>query len=113
MSKEGKAVKVARHGFSMPEEVFVAWVEECEKEGEAISLTAKKIHLVGLKESIEKEKSLGQMEIRESHPKLDWDEKRKETRVVNPFAEWALYPPQVTIPEEMKKRGRPRKSNQD
>src|SRR5438128_12289131 len=42
LSKEGKAVKVARHGFSMPEDEFVAWVEECGKEGKAIALTAKK-----------------------------------------------------------------------
>jgi len=111
LSKEGKAVKVARHGFSMPEDEFVAWVEECEKEGEAIPLTAKKIHLVGLKEAIEKDKALGQMEIRESHPKLDWDQKRKETQVVNPFAEWALYPPQPSVPERMRERGRPRKKN--
>jgi len=111
LSKEGKAVKVARHGFSMPEDEFAAWVEECKKEGEAIPLTAKKIHLVGLKEAIEKAKTLGQMEIHESHPKLDWDQKRKETRTVNPFAEWAVYPPQSEMPEKMMKRGRPRKNN--
>src|SRR2546428_458714 len=66
---------------------------------------------VGLKESIEKGKTLGQMEMRESHPKLDWDQKRKETRVVNPFAGWAVYPPQPEMPEKMMKRGRPRKNN--
>ena len=95
----------------MPEEEFLAWVEECEKRGEAIPLTAKKTHLVGLKETIEKGKTLGQTEIRESHPKLDWDQKRLETRVVNPFAEWALYPPQPEVPEKMRERGRPRKNN--
>ena len=111
LSKEGKAVKVARHGFSMPEEEFVSWVEECRKKGEAIALEARKTHLVGLKEAIEKGKALGQMEIRESHPKLDWDQKRLAIRHVNPFAEWALYPPQPAVPEKMRERGRPRKNN--
>ena len=95
----------------MPEEEFVSWVEECEKKGEAIALEARKTHLVGLKEAIEKGKALGQMEIRESHPKLDWDQKRLAIRDVNPFAEWALYPPQPAVPEKMRERGRPRKNN--
>src|SRR2546422_1423746 len=111
LSKDGNPVKVARHGFQLPEQEFVSWVDKSVEKGEAIPLTAEKVHLVGLKEAIEKEKTLGQMEIRESHPKLDWDQKRKETRVVNPFAEWALYPPQPSVPEKMRERGRPRKNN--
>jgi len=111
LSKNGKVVKAARHGFSMPEEEFLAWVEECEKKGEAIPLTAKKTHLVGLKETIEKGKTLGQTEIRESHPTLDWDQKRLAAREVNPFSEWALFPPQPEMPERMRERGRPRKNN--
>jgi len=89
----------------------VTWVTSSIERGEAVPLTARKTHLVGLKEVIEKGKTLGQTEIRESHPKLDWDQKRKETRVVNPFAEWALYPPQPSVPERMRERGRPRKNN--
>jgi len=109
--KEGNVVKEARGGFQMPEAEFVSWVTESVERGEAIPLTAKKIHLVGLKEVIEKGKTLGQTEIRESHPKLDWDQKRLATKEINPFAEWALYPPQPSVPEKMMKRGRPRKNN--
>src|SRR5438093_12679668 len=54
LSKEGKAVKVARHGFSMPEDEFSAWVEECKKAGEAIAITTQKRHRLGLKEAIQK-----------------------------------------------------------
>jgi hypothetical protein len=109
--RDRKMVKEAHHGFSLPPHEFVNWVEASIAKGEAIPLTARKKHLVGLKEAIEKGKPLGAEEVKESHPKVDWDQKRKETRVVNPFAEWALYPPQPIIPEEMRKRGRPRKKS--
>ena len=109
--REGNIVKEARHGFQMPELEFVSWVTESVEKGEAIPLTAKKLHLVGLKEVIEKGKALGQTETHESHPKLDWDQKRLPIREVNPFAEWAFYPPQPEIPEKMRSRGRPAKNN--
>ncbi len=54
---------------------------------------------------------LGEQEVKESHPKLDWDQKRLANRDVNPFSEWAFYPPQPEIPEKMMKKGRPRKNN--
>jgi hypothetical protein len=109
LMKDGKVVKVARHGFQMPEAEFASWVTLSIEKGEATPLTAKKVHLVGLKEVVEKGKTLGQTEIRESHPKLEWDQKRLETKHVNPFTEWSFYPPQPRVPEMMRPRGRPRK----
>src|SRR3989442_2213829 len=47
--ENGKMVKVARHGFGMPEEEFVSWVEQCVREGKPIPITARKTHLVSLK----------------------------------------------------------------
>lgn len=107
--KNGNPVKWARHAFHISDESFLGWVQECVRKGSPIPLTARKTHLVSLKEAIEKGKVLGQQEVRKSHPKLDWDQKRVETTKLNPFAEWAPFPPQPTIPETMRKRGRPRK----
>jgi len=62
LSENGKVVKVARHGFGMPEEEFVSWVEQCIKEGKPIPITARKTHLVSLKEVIQRAKQLGEQE---------------------------------------------------
>src|SRR5438128_4916670 len=50
----GEVVKIARQGFQLPEPEFVAWVNASVQKGEAIPLVARKTHLVGLKEVIEK-----------------------------------------------------------
>ncbi len=107
----GKAVKSAHHAFSMQDDEFVEWAEQCVKSGDVISLTTRRTHLVSLKEAVQKGKQLGTPEIRETKPKMDWDNKRLETIKTNPFGQWTFFPPQPRVPEVMSGRGRPRKQN--
>ncbi len=107
--KVGECVKLARHAFPLADSSFLGWINECVRRGTAIPLRTRRTHLVSLKEAVQKGKQFGRQEIKHSRPKLDWDQKRIETRQFNPFAEWALFPPQPAVPETMRKRGRPKK----
>jgi hypothetical protein len=104
----GQVVKFARHAFPLADSSFLGWVSQSVRRGEAIPLVTRKTHLVSLKEAVQKGKQFGSAEIKQSRPKLDWDQKRVETKRVNPFAEWTFYPPQPIVPETMRGRGRPR-----
>jgi len=111
--RNAKAVKWARHAFSMADEDFVKWVETCAASGNVIPLTTNKPHIVTLKEAVQKGKRLGAQETRETKPKMSWNGKRMETSRISPFQPWILYPPQPVVPEIMRRRGRPKKQAQN
>src|SRR5439155_18902619 len=101
--KNGEAVKLARHALPLVDSSFLGWVNQCVRRGEAMPLVTRKTHLVSLKEAVQKGKQFGRQEIKQSRPKLDWDQKRVEARQVNPFKDWEFFPPQPIVPETMRK----------
>ncbi len=111
--QNGEAVKLARHAFPLADSSFLGWVGQCVRRGEAMPLVTRKTHLVSLKEAVQKGKQFGRAEIKQSRPKLDWDQKRAETRRFNPFTGWEFFPAQPIVPETMRKQGRPKINIQD
>jgi len=69
--QNGEAVKLARHALPLVDSSFLGWVNQCVRRGEAMPLVTRKIHLVSLKESVQKGKQFGRQEIKQSRPKLD------------------------------------------
>jgi len=107
--KAGRVVKFARHAFPLADSSFLGWVNQCVRRGAAIPLRTRKTHLVSLKEAVQHGKQFGRQETKTTRPKLDWDQKRVETRHFDPFTNWAFFPPRPTVPETMRRPGRPRR----
>src|SRR5438105_4925900 len=73
--KGGQVVKLARHAFPLADSSFLGWVNQCVRLGEAMPLVTRKTHLVSSKEAVQKGKQFGRQEIKQSRPKLNWDQK--------------------------------------
>ncbi len=105
-----RVVKLARHGIPMEDAEFIRWVEDSVAKGEALPLTPTKTHLFTFKETITKGKPFGSSTLRETHPSLEWDNKREPRGItVELFRGMGrLYPPYGEMPEKMQTSGRPR-----
>jgi hypothetical protein len=113
--KKGKIVHCAGHGFQLPKKEFAPYFERMRRENLVKPPTVKRELITTLKRALRDEGKLGETYMKEIHPTLRWDQRRKlKHNVKDIWRDWSWsqpvfeddpLPPKSKKPSRLSRKG--------